>query len=57
MASIDPRESGFSRPVRPSAVNPEPSIRQRLVPHWRLVLIGAAALAAALWLIFERTAS
>jgi hypothetical protein len=30
---------------------------ERLVPHWRLVLLGAAALAAVLWLVFERTAS
>jgi hypothetical protein len=30
---------------------------ERLVPHWRLVLIAAAALAVALWFAFERTAS
>jgi hypothetical protein len=30
---------------------------ERLAPHWRLVVIGAAALAAVLWLFFERTAS
>jgi hypothetical protein len=30
---------------------------ERLVPHWPWVLGGAAALAALLWLIFERTAS
>ena len=33
------------------------AVWERLVPHWRKVLLGAVVLAAALWLLFERTAS
>ena len=36
---------------------PGRSVWERLVPHWRKVLIGAVALAALLWFVFERTAS
>jgi hypothetical protein len=54
MASDPLRESEHSRPVSPSA---RPTFWERLVPHWRKVVIGAVALAALLWLTFERTAS
>jgi hypothetical protein len=30
---------------------------ERLAPHWRTVLLGAAVLAAVLWFAFERIAS
>jgi hypothetical protein len=33
------------------------SLWERLVPHWRTVLVGAAVLAVVLWVVFERTAS